>query len=256
MAFPVLHRGLSYRRPSLLLVGFALALSCLALAVACGGGGGGAQGDGPLPGPSCSAGEPTHTGQATYYEATGDGACMLGPSPNDLMVGAMNKVDYGDSGACGACVRLQGPKAEITVRIVDLCPECKKGAIDLSRQAFGLIADISDGIVPITWRYVPCNVTGPIRYHFKDGSSQWWAAVQIRNSVNRIAKLEYLSGDAYHELARVEYNHFVAANGMGPGPFTFRTTDVYGQVIVDTGIVLVNDGDVSGAAQFPACPGT
>jgi len=33
---------------------------------------------------------PIHTGIATYYYATGAGACGFAPSPGDLMVAAMN----------------------------------------------------------------------------------------------------------------------------------------------------------------------
>ncbi len=205
---------------------------------------------------TCQADAGIHSGQATYYTfANGDGACMFGPSPNDLMIGAMNATDYAGSSACGACVRLQGPKAEITIRIVDLCPECPAGNIDLSPDAFGRIADLSAGRVPITWQYVSCAVFGPIRYHFKDGSSQWWTAVQIRNHANRIAKVEYLSGGTYRPIARTDYNYFVVDSGLGPGPYAFRATDVYGHVVEDDAVPLVVNGDSAGSGQFAVCAG-
>ena len=72
-----------------------------------------------------AASNPIHKGIATYYNATGDGACMFGPSPQDLMVSAMNAAEYDNAAACGAYVHVIGPKGEVTVRIVDLCPECK-----------------------------------------------------------------------------------------------------------------------------------
>ncbi len=75
----------------------------------------------------CSA-ESEHSGQATYYDfADGSGACSFEPSPNDLMVAAMNAPDYAGAAACGSCARVFGPNGEITVRIVDLCPECPRG---------------------------------------------------------------------------------------------------------------------------------
>ena len=67
------------------------------------------------------------------------------------MIGAMNHTDYADSAACGACVELTGPNATITIRIVDRCPECPAGDIDLSPEAFAAIAELSQGRVPITW---------------------------------------------------------------------------------------------------------
>ena len=41
---------------------------------------------------------------------------------------------------CGAHVEISGPKGTIVVRIVDQCPECPEGNIDLSAEAFALIA--------------------------------------------------------------------------------------------------------------------
>jgi expansin (peptidoglycan-binding protein) len=196
-----------------------------------------------------------HSGQATFYTfADGGGACMFDPTPNDLMVGAMNAIDYNTSQACGECVSLTGPNATILIRIVDLCPECPQGNIDLSPLAFSKIADTTLGKVPITWQVIPCTVPGPIQYQFKDSSSQWWTAVQIRNHRYPILSLEYRDGGGtYHTINRTNYNYFVQSPGIGAGPYTFRVTDVYGHVLEDTGIPLVVGGTVSGNAQFPLC---
>jgi expansin (peptidoglycan-binding protein) len=199
---------------------------------------------------------PVHTGIATYYSANGDGACMFGPSPGDLMVSAMNADEYDNAAACGTYVHVSGPKGEVTVRIVDLCPECRLGHLDLSREAFAQIADLPLGRVDITWRVVSPALPGPVAYHFKDGSNQWWTAVQVRNHRNPVAKLEYLdAGGDWVAVPRTDYNYFVQTDpGMGPGPYTFRITDSYGNSLIDSGIAHVENGTVSGAAQFPAGP--
>jgi expansin (peptidoglycan-binding protein) len=68
-------------------------------------------------------------GIATYYDfASGDGACMFGPSPDDLDVAAMNAEQWDGSRVCGACARVTGPAGQVVVRIVDLCPECRTGS--------------------------------------------------------------------------------------------------------------------------------
>jgi expansin (peptidoglycan-binding protein) len=85
---------------------------------------------------------PVRQGIATYYEATGEGACMFAPSPDDLMVAAMNAEEYGQAAFRGAQVRVTGPRGTVTVRIVDLCPECRAGHLDLSREAFGRVGDL------------------------------------------------------------------------------------------------------------------
>jgi len=205
---------------------------------------------------SQAASNPIHHGIATYYNATGAGACMFDPSPADLMVAAMNAVEYNNAAVCGAYVFVTGPKGTVTVRIVDLCPECLAGHLDLSQEAFALIADLPQGRVNITWQVVSPALTGPIAYHFKDGSNQWWTAVQIRNHRNPIAKLEYLrDGSQWVAVPRTSYNYFVQTNpGMGPGPYTFRVTDSYGNVLSDSGIPHVENDTVNGAAQFPPGP--
>lgn len=199
---------------------------------------------------------PIHQGTATYYNATGDGACMFGPSPENLMVSAMNAAEYDTAAVCGAYMRVIGPKGEVIVRIVDLCPECNAGHLDLSREAFALIADLPQGRVDITWQVVSPDLPGPVAYHFKDGSNQWWTAVQVRNHRNPIAKFEYLDdGGQWVAVSRTDYNYFVRTDpGMGPGPYAFRLTDSYGNVLTDSGIPHIENGTINGAAQFPPGP--
>ena len=191
-------------------------------------------------------------GEATYYAADGGGNCGFPATPGNLLVGAMNHADYAGSLTCGVYAEVAGPKGTIVVRITDQCPECQPGDIDLSAEAFALIAEPAQGRVPITWRIVSPALAGPIVYYFKDGSSQWWTAVQIRNHRNGIWRLEYLApGGAWKSIPRVDYNYFVEPSGMGLGPYTFRVTDYYGNTLIDSGIALAPDGDVAGKAQFP-----
>jgi expansin (peptidoglycan-binding protein) len=198
---------------------------------------------------------PLHTGIATYYDATGDGACMFGPSPNDLMVTALNAEEYSNAAYCGAYVQVNGAKGSVIVRIVDLCPECLAGHLDLSREAFAVIDDLVKGRVPITWRIVSPNITGPIAYHFKDGSNPYWTAVQVRNHRNPIARFEYWNGSQWRTVPRTSYNYFVQTNpGMGVGPYTFRVTDMYSNTLTDSGIPHIENGTVNGAGQFPPGP--
>jgi expansin (peptidoglycan-binding protein) len=235
------------------------ACACVALAAGCGGDSGGDTPgvDSGAPGSGlCDLDDQTHTGEGTYYDADGSGNCSFPASPGDLMVAAMNELDYDGSAVCGACVTVDGPDGAVTVRIVDLCPECPRGDVDLSPQAFERIAPLAAGRVPITWRYVACAPAGPIAYHFKEGSNQWWTAVQVRNHRHPIAALAYRADDgSFRDVPRESYNYFVAAEGMGPGPYTFRVTDVLGNVLEDTGVPFAENGEATGASQFPACDG-
>jgi len=214
--------------------------------------GSGSTGGGPSGG-GCTVGA-SETGDGTYYAADGSGNCSFDPSPNDLMVAAMNDPDYAGSAVCGECVQVKGPSGDVTVRIVDRCPECKHGDLDLSPQAFAKIADPKLGRVTIHWTPVACDVQGPIRYRFKEGANQWWTAVQVRNHRYPIAKFEYQKAGKWVAVPRESYNYFVETSGMGPGPYSFRVTDVKGNVLTDKNIPLKVAAEVAGAAQFPTCP--
>jgi expansin len=191
-----------------------------------------------------------HSGEATYYAATGDGNCMFGPSPNDLMVCAMNNTEYNGSSVCGASIHVKGRLGEVTLRIVDRCPECPVGNIDLSKEAFAKIDDTIRGRVPVTWWYVESQVTGPIQYRVKSYSNAWWIGIQVLNHRTPIVKLEALYNGTWVNIPRMDYNYFVFANGLGPGPFTLRVTDFYGRQLVDSNIPLVPDAIMSGQANF------
>ncbi len=128
-----------------------------------GGGGGGATTDAKVQPTDARADAPAndaatgtvYMGQATYYNADGTGACGFKATPNDLDVAALNGSQYKKSW-CGQCALVTGPRGTVKVRIVDLCPGCAFGGLDLSQQAFEAIAALSAGRVKITWHVVPC----------------------------------------------------------------------------------------------------
>jgi expansin (peptidoglycan-binding protein) len=192
-------------------------------------------------------------GDATYYEADGTGTCSFDASPRDRMVAAMNGADYAHAAWCGACLAVTGPNGTIAVRVVDECPGCKRGDLDLSEEAFAMLAPPSVGRIPITWHEVACPVSVPIAYRFKESSSAFWTAVQVRQHRYAIAKLESQVGGTWRELSRADYNYFVASSGLGTGPYVFRVTDVRGHVVFDPAIVFDDAAVRPGSAQFPAC---
>ncbi len=238
-----------------MLSGVALSAALVALAAivslvpACGS-------DDPAPGPDGSSSTfsaALKQGKATYYDysAASAVACSFDIS-SDTDVTALPDPDYGNSAACGACVEVAGPKGKVTVRVVDRCPDCEANHIDLSAQAFAKIADPTLGQVAITYRAVACNVDGPMSYRVKEGSSQYWTAIQVRNHRLPIAKLEYLKDGAFTDMPREDYNYFVDSSGVGmqPSGISLRITAVDGQVVTDT-IPGPEAGQVfAGAAQF------
>ncbi|MBQ8960627.1 MAG: hypothetical protein IJ071_05350 [Ruminococcus sp.] len=197
-----------------------------------------------------------HTGDGTYYGGGYEGGCaMLDPVDPRYYVVAMNLADYNGSQLAGAYIEVTGELGTINMLVTDLLPEGKKGDLDLNVDAFPLIAPAIKGRVPVSWKIIPLDTAenAPVCYKYKEGTTQYWCGVQVRNHRYPITKLEYLdSNGVFQEIGRRDYNYF-ESDKMGAGPFTFRITDIYGQVIVDEDIPLSTDDTeiIQGHVQFP-----
>ncbi|WP_307875407.1 expansin EXLX1 family cellulose-binding protein [Frankia nepalensis] len=191
---------------------------------------------GPVPvGPGRIRPGVAYSGPATHYGADGGGNCMFDRLSDPAMpVVAMNELDYENARACGAYLEVTGPGGSTVVKVTDRCPECGAGHLDLSRQAFDRIAGGVPGLVNVTWRLVSPAGLGPVQYRIKDGSSAYWLAIQVREHRNPVVSLEVRVNGTWVALAREMWNHFVAPQGLGPGPFTVRITDLYGEQLVHT----------------------
>lgn len=245
-------------------------LCALALA-ACGGNGGGVgtgSGNGNA-GNEGNVGDPsgaafalsvTHQGDGTFYDYSASaigfpataGACGYG-AVDDRLIAAMNATDYAGSAACGAQLVVSGPNGSVTVRVVDKCPECAPGDVDLSEEAFVRIATRIAGRVGVSWRAEPASVSGPVSYRYKEGSSRYWTAIQVRNHRLPIARLEIRpAGSAdWIGVGRTDYNYFVHAQPVPDGPLQVRITASDGSTLQDTLPVPQSGLLVSGRGQFP-----
>ena len=196
-----------------------------------------------------------HTGEGTFYGGGYEGGhAMLDPVSRDYWIVAMNHSDYNSAQLAGAYLEVTGELGTINMLVTDELPEGKKGDLDLYTDAFPLIAPVEKGRVPVSWKIVPLDSAenAPVCYKYKEGTTQFWCGVQVRNHRYPITKLEYLKDGEWVEIPRRPYNYFESRE-MGAGPFTFRITDIYGQVIVDKDIPLSTDDTeiIPGHVQFP-----
>ncbi|KAK9728052.1 hypothetical protein K7432_001368 [Basidiobolus ranarum] len=98
-------------------------------------------------------------GDGTYYNpSVGVSACGLNAADTEL-VAAINAPQWGasanpnNSPSCGRCVKITGPNGTVMAKIIDKCPSCAYGSMDLSPTTFDKIANRSQGRVNITWGY-------------------------------------------------------------------------------------------------------
>jgi expansin (peptidoglycan-binding protein) len=188
---------------------------------------------------------------ATRIASDGTGNCNFSPSPEDLNVAALSPTEYAEAAKCGACAELEGPnKKKVRVRVVDSCSGCTADQLGVSPQVFEAMGAGDLLQTTIHWRYISCPVQGPVRYRFKEDSSQYWVAIQVRNHRLPIQKFEWQKDGAWVEVPRTAYNYFVENAGMGPGPLKVRITATDGQVLEDTLPTVLQATVVDGAAQF------
>ncbi|HEX3046092.1 MAG TPA: expansin EXLX1 family cellulose-binding protein [Bacillota bacterium] len=206
-----------------------------------------------------------HNGMATYYSyhPLGDkskgklsigGNCTLDPIPTQYHIAAMNPSDYAGAGICGGYIQVIGPKGVVKAMVVDSCPECPKGCIDLDQKAFAEISDLETGRISIEWRIIPLDFLGndKIEYYFGPNSDQWFMEIQLRNLRYPLVRLEYWDNKTgeFIPLNRRNDNYF-EGKGLGTGPFTLRVTSIYGQQVEDQNIQLRPGQSIIGKSQFP-----
>jgi expansin (peptidoglycan-binding protein) len=88
------------------------------------------------------------SGKATYY-TPGLGSCGKTNSESDMVV-ALSSSDMSKS-LCGKSITVKSKTGSVTVKVVDTCPGCGSGSVDLSPSAFAKIGTLSAGVIPITW---------------------------------------------------------------------------------------------------------
>ena len=182
------------------------------------------------------------SGEATHYELAsgGMGNCSYPSPPAGQLYVALSPPEYGGSAACGGYLQVTGPDGSVTVEVVDQCPECQAGHIDLSEQAFARIAPLSAGLVPVSYHTIADPpLPGPLSMLVKTGSSAYYLALLPINNGNPLATVAVRQGPGgWQELARTTYGYWLASSGAGPGPFAVRLTDSLGHQATVNGITI------------------
>lgn len=204
---------------------------------------------GPAVCPTAGAAVPvegtTITGRATYYGSgpnPGMNCSFPAGIPANNLYAAAGPSEWAGSGGCGGVMRVTGSRGTADIMITDQCPECEPGHLDLSQEAYAAIGPFPDGITPISYHAVKNpTLPSPLAVKIKEGSSQWWTAFLIMHHGNPLVKVEVLLDGTYVSLPRTAYNYWLKQDGAGPGPYTLRLTDIYGQVATVPDVALLAD---------------
>lgn len=208
------------------------------------------------------------TGDGTAYTLgqLSAGNCnmmMSGFSLASTNYAAINSEQWDELANCGRCAEVScaddkcaDQSTSVVVQILDQCPECKYGDLDLSPTVFETITGSSPARYAIKWKFVDCPIAGNVNVCLKSGSNAYWTAVQPANVRTGVASLSIngaattMLGSAYYYLLDGQSTSQTDLSSV-----TVSITDVYGQTIEET--VSLSDGECTeGSSQFPASSGS
>ncbi|KAJ3054377.1 hypothetical protein HK097_001986 [Rhizophlyctis rosea] len=113
-------------------------------------------------------------GRTTYYGTGGGGdaspqtnygSCGIALNKVPSQFAALNAAQYDGGAHCGKCVRLSYGGRSTVVQIVDLCPSCGWGALDIALNSFASVTGSTEsaynlGVINTDWYEVSCSELG------------------------------------------------------------------------------------------------
>ena len=160
-------------------------------------------------------GSVTTYGSITAKETSLGGACNYGQTNIQYYAAIHVNVSPGDDkgpwdggAACGGCVHVKAKTPdgwkEVTVRITDRCPDANCG-VDLGGAPASDIMGIQVGRYYGEWEFVSCEGVEGVwgdstSIWVKEGASEFWSIIQVRNPKDMVKKMEIRgldSDDAY-----------------------------------------------------------
>uniref|UniRef100_H3GRF3 Expansin-like EG45 domain-containing protein n=2 Tax=Phytophthora ramorum TaxID=164328 RepID=H3GRF3_PHYRM len=202
----------------------------------------------------------SYEGYGTVYtlSSPSDGNCnfMSAPADASTKYAALNADQWDDTMNCGRCAEVSctdascaGQSSEV-VYIMDQCPGCSYGDLDLSPDVFESITGQSYTKLSIEWKFVDCPVSKNVQYCLKTGSSEFWVAVQPANFVSGVQSLSINGQDA----SVLDSAYYFLIDGSGESvadlsSVSISLTGVNGEVLEET-LSLTADECTDGSSQF------
>ncbi|KAF5249605.1 hypothetical protein FANTH_5112 [Fusarium anthophilum] len=190
------------------------------------------------------------SGSSTFYGGNlAGGNCMFSTYtlPSGILGTAFSGQKWDNAANCGACIEVTGPSGTIKAMIVDKCPECDPGHLDLFPDAFKAVGG-TDGIVKTSYKFVECGITSPLVLHNKEGTSANWFSIQVVNANEPVKSVQVSTdgGSTWKSTERKDYNFFENPAGFGKTSVDVKVTSSTGKSVV------VKNVGVTAGAQYKA----
>ena len=176
--------------------------------------------------------------------------------PSSLFGTALSDSNWDTAAHCGACVSVTGPLGnKITAMIVDQCPGCGTNHLDLYENGYTKLAGTDpkyNGIMPVSWDFVPCGISSPIVLKNKSGTSPYWFSMQVQNANVAVASLEVSidGGKTWSKATRQTYNYFENASGYGTETVDVKVTSTSGESIIVKNVSIAENTTKTAASNF------
>ncbi|GMF31341.1 unnamed protein product [Phytophthora fragariaefolia] len=157
------------------------------------------------------------------------------PSASNNYV-ALNQAQWDSLGNCGRCIEVSCIDKQCTVQnktavvqVLDRCPECAHGALDLSPTVYKEITGLDPNRLTVRWRFVDCPDAGTLQVCLKEGSNPNWIAIQPTNGVVGVKSVT-VNGGATTMLDGAYY-YVATTSGADLSAVKVSITSVNGDVI-------------------------
>ncbi len=151
---------------------------------------------------------------------------------------ALNSVQWNNLANCGRCATVQcidsrcSSSESILVQILDQCPECKYGDLDLSPSVFKTLTGSDPSRYKIQWDFVECPISGSIKYCFNRGSNNYWVAIQPTNFAYGIYDMK-INGIS-SRIMQNAYYYLSTDKWINTSSIDIELTNINGDKISDT----------------------
>ncbi|KAH6893383.1 RlpA-like double-psi beta-barrel-protein domain-containing protein-containing protein [Thelonectria olida] len=195
------------------------------------------------------------TGTSTFYGGNLNGGnCGFSTYtlPSGIYGTAFSGSNWNAAANCGSCIQVTGPTGKtIKAMIVDQCPECDKGHLDLFQNAFTAVGG-TDGLVKTSFKWVTCDITSPLILRNKEGTSQWWFSMQVINHNEPIKSLQVSTdgGKTWKATTRRDYNFFENSSGFGTSTVDVKVTSSTGKTITVKNVSVAAQVQTKAASNF------
>lgn len=198
-----------------------------------------------------------YTGDATAYtlNEVSSGNCNFMFDPNiGSNYAALNAKQWNHTMNCGRCAEVACADSRCSdtattkiVYIVDQCPECANGDLDLSPHIFKMITGSAPDRYRIKWKFVQCPLSGNIQYCTKTGSSNYWLAIQPANIALGVESMRIND----HATKMVDSAFYFLIDNGSPTmrSVDITTTSISGEIISET-LSLKENACIEGTQQF------